>query len=88
MERLLSELRGIRAATGLHQVHIAERMGLTKLQLSRILCGRASPRADFEARFRGAVAELAAERAQAERDAAEARAQAILQAAGVEEIAA
>jgi len=83
MERVLAELRGLRASTGLRQRAIAERMELSELQLSRILNGYTTPPTGFEARFRAAVAELAAEEAQRERAEAEARARAIEAAAGI-----
>jgi len=83
MEKVLADLRGLRASTGLRQKAIADRMDLSELQLSRILNGYTAPPADFEARFRAAVAELAAEEAQRERVEAEARARAIESAAGI-----
>lgn len=90
MEETLAELRGLCASTGATQIRIARRLEMRPDTLNRILRGKASSiPADFEARFRRAVADLAAEDAQAERDAAEAKAQALLRAAGVvEEVAA
>jgi len=84
MERVLAELRGLRASTGLRQSAIAEEMGLTEIQLSRILNGRLKTLPDgFETRFRAAVAELAEEEARRRMDAVRADVQAMLSAAGV-----
>ena len=85
MDHLLAELRGIRAATGIRQVAIAHRMEMDDKLVSKILSGERPLPADFECRFRAAVAALATEKAQAERDAADARARAILGSAGVVE---
>ena len=89
MEQTLADLRALQAASRIRSRAIAARLGMVRGTLSRYLSGDRTPPADFEPRFRAAVAELAAEMAQAERDAGESRAQAILQAAGViEEVAA
>ena len=87
MSQLLAELRALRAATGVRQHAIAERMDIGEKVLSSILSGeRKTLPADFEARFRAAVAALANEKAQAIETAAEVSAQALRQAAGVVEL--
>jgi transcriptional regulator with XRE-family HTH domain len=83
MDKLLSELRAILAATGIRQTAVAARLGMQKSRLSKILNGDQRMPGDFEARFRAAVAALAVEAGQRERAAAEARARAIESAAGV-----
>ena len=90
MNPVLAELRALRARTGIRQVAIAGRMKMEQKALSEVLIGTRRLTDDFEPRFRAAVAELAQEAAAQERESAETRARAMLEAAGVftEEVAA
>ena len=85
MQSVLSDLRSLRATTNFPQKAIADRMGVDDNFVSRVLNGNRTLPADFEARFRQAVQELAEEKARADRDKAEREAQALLRAAGVTE---
>lgn len=85
MQAELASLRSLRATTNFSQREIAARMGVDEWVVSRVLRGKQGLTPDFETGFRAAVAELAAEKAQADLAAAEASAQALRQAAGVVE---
>jgi len=82
MDQTLSDLRALLAATGIRQKTVATRLGMHKSRLSKILGGDIRMPADFEPRFRAALAEIAVEKATSELAVSRSRARVLLEAAG------